>query len=228
MGVREDRLAKWPIEVYVNEMRALGIKDGFKDVENYAKEHGYLIDVHYTGHSYSTDEIPKLLIEVDRLKIPAGPIAVLPHVHHRIVVFSGSDRAEKAKHTLALARPMQLERLLKEVFASSLTAKAILTDEEYDHYETLIRRVRSFIQGFTSLAHPGYEITRQNNMIIFSVLDGILGLQAFTVTFWESADGVKLTMRKGNLHGETLIGTFEPTFENGQNAWKLMSVHVLA
>lgn len=228
MGVREDRLAKWPVEVYVNEMRSLGVKTGFKDVEDYVKENGYLIDMFYTGHSASQDELPKLLIEVDKLKIPAGPIAVAPHVHHHVAVFTGADREQKVKRAMALARPVQLERLRGEVYASQICAKAILTDDEYDAYEKWARRARSFIKGYLSLVPPGYEVTRQNNMMIFSVLDGIKTLRSFTTIINPMEDKIQLIVRVHKATSDTPVGTFESTYEDGQNAWKLITIHITA
>lgn len=226
MGIREERLAKWPVEVYVNEMRAIGVTSHFRDVENYVKENGYLINTYYTGHSSSQDELPKLLIEVEKLKVPPGPIAVLPHVHHHVAVFHGSDRAEKAKRAMALARPKQFERLKKEVYESQICAKAILSDAEYEAYERWARGARSFIQGFTSEVPAGYVVTRQNGMMIFSVLDGVSNLFRFTAMIAPAGEAVALVIRLHKADADTPVGTFAPTYKDGQNAWNLITVHI--
>lgn len=227
MGIREERLAKWPVEVHVNEFGPLGVMEKFKDVENYVNENGYLINTFYTGHSTTSDELTKLLIKVEKLKIPPGPIAVLPHVHSRIVVFSGEDRSLKAKRAMELARPMQLLRAKNEVFCSSLTTKAILSDDDYSKLEALTRKVRSFIQGFTSIVDEGYEVSRKNNMLTFMALDGVTGLNNFTAMITPEDGQIQLTIRLRKAYEDVKVGTFDPTYENGVNAWKLIQVQVM-
>jgi len=226
MGVREDRLVRWPVEVYINEMPALGVMDKFYGVENYAKENGYILDVYYTGRSAQTDELTKLLIEVERLKIPPGPVAVLPHVHSRTVVFSGEDRAVKANKAMELARPMQLKRLKQDIFRGYLCSKALLSDQDFEDYVLTTRKFRSFVQGYTSLANPGYEITLTHNEITFHVLHGVNDLRRFSATLHQVGDQVKISIRVDKESVGTTIGTFDPTYENGQNAWKIASVHL--